>query len=187
MTSRERRLIVVAGCIASAALLLRAAPAILRRWHQTSSELQQQAMLLARLGDEVAAVESTSRRADSVRRRFIALDTAILAGRTEAEATASLSAHLNLAADRAGALLQQTVPVADSATAGPLRRVTTHATFAGDTRGIAKTLLSLAEDPVAIAVRTVRLLAPDPASPDGAAETLSLELEVSGWYQEQQR
>jgi hypothetical protein len=187
MTSRERRLIGIAGSLVAAALLARLAPSVLHCWEQTRSELQQQAMLLTRLGAEVAAVESTSSRADSVRRRFIALDTAILAGHTEAEAAASLSAHLNLAADRAGALLQQTVPMADSATAGLLRRVTAHATFAGDTRSVAKTLLSLAEDPVAIAVRTVRLVAPDPGSPDGAAETLSLELEVSGWYQERRR
>lgn len=187
MTSRERRLIVIASCAVAAALLLRGTPAMLRRWHQTSSELQQQAMLLARLGDEVATVESTSSRADSVRRRFIALDTAILAGHTEAEASASLSAQLNLAADRAGALLQQALPVADSASAGALRRVTAHATFAGDTRAIARTLQSLAEAPVAMAIRTVRLVAPDPGSPDAVAETLSLELEVSGWYQERQR
>jgi hypothetical protein len=182
MTLRERRLVLIAGCAVAGALLLRAAPALLHRWHQAHSELQQQAMLFARLSDEVATVESTSRRADSVRRRFMALDAAILAGHTDAEGIASLSAHLNLAADRAGALLQQAVPVADSATAGALRRVTAHATFAGDTRSIATMLQSLAEDPVAMAVRAARVVAPDPGSPDGAAETLSLELEVSGWY-----
>ncbi|HET7602824.1 MAG TPA: GspMb/PilO family protein [Gemmatimonadales bacterium] len=184
MTSRERRLMVVATSLVACAFFLRMTPGLLRRWHRTSSEFDQQASLFARLRDEVRSVEATSNRADSVRRHFIALDTAILAGQTEAEASASLSAQLNLAADRAGALLQQAVPVTDSTAAGALHRVTAHATFAGDTRGIARILQSLAEDPVAMGVRTIRLVAPDPGSPDGVAEMLSLELDVSGWYQE---
>ena len=184
MTSREARVVKVAGAIVIAALFIRMIPAVTHRWQRQRLQLRQQAALVARFEREVEFIGGLSELADSVRRQFLALDTAILAGRTGAEADASLSAHLNLAADRAGTLLQQAVPVADSATAGALHRVTARATFAGDTRGIVATLRSLAEDPVSMAVRTVRIVAPDPGSPDGTAETLSLERQVSAWYQE---
>jgi hypothetical protein len=184
MTSRERRLVIAGAILAIGALVVRAAPAIVARWNRSHAELEQQAEILARLRSDIASVPAMSRIADSVRQRFLALDTAILDGGSAAEGGASLAAHLNLAADRAGALLQEAVPVTDSASAGVLRRVSIRGTVAGDTHGIAGMLRALAEDPVVIAIHSVRIVAPDPASSDDAPEMLTLEVRVSGWYQE---
>lgn len=185
MTRRERRVLAMAVAVILLALLtVRGLPMALSRWKMERGRFEQEVSQLARLRSEVAALDQMTPAADSIRRQFAGLDTAILAGHSEAEATASLSAHIGMAADRAGALLVQAVPVADSTRAGVLGRLTTRATLSGDTRSIMRTLRALTEDPVTLGIRSLRIVASDPGSPDGAAETLSAELLISAWYLE---
>lgn len=185
MTRREQGLFAAAGVVILLALVFaRGLPWALSRWKMERGRYEQEVSLLARLRSEVAVLDELTPAADSIRREFAGLDTAILAGQSEAEARASLSAHLGMAADRAGALLVQAVPVADSTRAGVLGRLTARATLSGDTRGVMRTLRALTEDPVTLGIRGLRIVAADPASPDGAAETLSAELLISAWYLE---
>ena len=185
MTRRERRVLTIAAAVMFLALLtVRGLPLVLSRWKMERGRFEQEVNMVARLRSDVAALDEMAPTADSIRLQFAGLDTAILAGQSEAEATASLSAHIGMAADRGGALLVQAVPVADSVRAGVLGRLTARATLSGDTRSIMRTLRALTEDPVTLGIRSLRIVAPDPGSPDGTAEALSAELVVSGWYLE---
>ena len=183
MNARERRISIIGAAIVASALgAFRAVPAAVSWWARANDELGQEVLTLERLRASVTTVDAMSRSADSVRRAFVALDSVLLPGKSDAEAQAGLAAHVGLADDRARAALQQSVPIPDSATAGPLRRVTARVTLMGDSRGIVNAIAFAGEDPVTMVVRQIRIVAPDPGSPDDRPETLTAELLVSGWY-----
>lgn len=183
MTRQERRVLVAGGAVILAAvLLLKAGPAAARVWAATRDRIESDAERLARLRATVEAVDALADSAEAVRDAFVAIAPRLLDGGTAPEALASLTGHLNAVADRGRARLEGAEPVADSAAAGPLRRVTLEASYESDMQGIAAILGSLDDAPVALLVTSLRIMAQDPASPDTSPEILKSRVVVSGWY-----
>ena len=183
MTGRERKVLAIGGAIVVTALLLfKVGPGAAKAWAAARDRLEADAEHLVRLRATVEAVDVLADSAAAVRAAFVALAPRILSGGTGPEALASLTGHLNAAADRSNARLEGTEPMADSTAAGPVRRVTVRASYESDMRGTAAILSSLDDAPVALLVSSMRIEARDPASPDASPEILKSQLVVSGWY-----
>jgi hypothetical protein len=73
-------------------------------------------------------------------------------------------------------------PVADSAVAGRLHRVTVRAVFQSDVRGLVGVLQTLEFGKAALAARELRVTAIDAASSDRNPEVLRVEMTVWGWF-----
>jgi hypothetical protein len=117
-----------------------------------------------------------------VRARIEALAPRILTGAAESQAAADLSGRLGVLATRAKVRLERVDPVPDSSHAGPLHRLTVHATVEGDTHGVLELLRTLGADDLVLTVREMRLVAQDPSSPENMPEVLRGELTVAAWF-----
>lgn len=185
MTPRDRRALAIAGVIVAAAVLvLRVAPWSVRSYRALQDEVAGRGAVLARMRDAISEAEALGDSAEVVRRGFLALAPRVLPGETEAAALASLTGHLGAIADRSRTTLERADALPDSTRIGGVRRVTVRANFEGDTRGITAALRAIDANPIALATGAVRIVAPDPASPDAAPELLKGEIVISAWYTE---
>lgn len=183
MTGRDRRALSWGAAAVGAAVIgLRLLPVIASAARGLREDVTQARLMRDRMAAAVRAVPVIADSAADLRRAFVAVAPALLPGDSRAEALASLSAQLNLVADRSRAELQRADDAADSLRVERLRRLTVRATIETDTRGLAAFLRALATGSPLLSVGAVRLVGQDPASGEGVAEVLNVELSVSGWY-----
>jgi hypothetical protein len=111
---------------------------------------------------------------------FVALAPRLVAGRTHAEAAATVVAWLNGIASRSSLKVRRAESLPDSAP-GPLETVSIHAEVEGDIAGITR---FLAETERGLPMLTVGSMAVTALEPFGrlSSETLRLELTASGFY-----
>lgn len=185
MTGRDRRALVLGGAVVLTALLgLRVLPWTVRKAAAAERGLRERAALLARARADLSETALLRDSAAVLTRAVVRLAPKLLSGDTPAEALADLSGRLNLAASRNQAKLERTDQLADSASAGRLRRVRTRAALESDIRGVVGFLRSVELGDAVLSVEELRIVAPDPSSGDRVPEVLRVEVTVVGWFLE---
>jgi len=183
MTARDRRALVIgAAVIGTAVLGLRVVPWAVRRAVTTRAELREQAGLLARGREEITAAPLLRDSAAVLMRALVGLAPQLLGGGTAAEASADLSARVNLAASHAPAKLERVEGLADSAAAGRLGQARVRAVLETDVRGLVAFLRAIEVGDLVLAVEDLSVVVPDPGSTDRVPEVLKVEVTVTGWY-----
>lgn len=180
--TRSRKIIVVLAAGTLTLVLARALPATWRGIHERRYALEDQAALLARAREDVASEQNLVDSATALRTRVEALASRILSGGTSTQAAAALVGALTHALPPEQARILASDPVADSARAGDLQRISLRTTLETDLEGLIHLLKSLAAEPAVITVDQIRILAADPFTPDTQAETMNIELVLAGWF-----
>jgi hypothetical protein len=183
MTGRDRRALFVGGSVVGlAVLLLRGLPWGVRRAVAATGELRDRTTLLAHAREELANASLLRDSAARITQALVGLAPKLLSGTSAADAGADLSAQLNLFASRNAAKLERLDVLPDSNRAGRLARIRAHVALETDSRGLVGFLHGIAAANAALAVRELRIVAPDPGSPERVSEILKVEMTVEGWY-----
>ncbi len=182
MTRRDRRALVIGGTVLVIAALGRGLPIALGALDRLQQEVADRSASVDRMQANVREVNALADSAADVRRRFVALAPSVLTGRTDAEAVADLTGRLNMFVAAHAASFDRADAIPDSARMGWLRRVTVRLTLESDLRGVMGALAAVERDPAVLVIRTIRLAAPDPASPETMPEIVKAEATISGWY-----
>jgi hypothetical protein len=183
LSTRDRRTIVVGGAaVASLILLAKGVPAW-RAWIAESRARATEQMRMAADADVLLARAPAMRDTMAARNaRYIALAPALVAGRTPAEASATLASLVSGAASAAGLKLG-TVQLRAPADTGAHRafvRVSVRADVVGDVHGLLAMLAGLERGPVRLRVRELTVTQPDATAPDDRIEELRADLTVEG-------
>ena len=181
MTARNRRaLLLGAGTVAAAFLVLRVAPWAGRAALAWRGRVAEQREALVRERDLLAAEPVLK---DSLARALsevVALAPRLAAVGSAAEASASLASLVSLTAGRHGLKVVRMDPLPDS-TAGVFTCVVVHAELEGDVRGLVQMLRALeAGDPL-LTVVTLSVDAPAPGASRNTAESLHIALTIAGY------
>jgi hypothetical protein len=187
VTSQERRVVGVGvALVLAVAIPLRLGPAVTRWARDSHDRLVVERALVARREAELSLLPRLEARADSLRTRFVALAGRLIPGGTAAEAQSELMAAVQVAArgQRDGGKLEQSEPVPDTVTIGPLHRVQVRAAWASDLDGALAFLRTLEFSPTLMHVRDVRLeTAP---GQDPGADRVRAQVVLEGWYRPEQ-
>lgn len=182
MTPRDRRaLLLGAAALTAAVVALRLAPLAVAQVRSARVRLEARTELLARMRADLRDAARLQDSAEVVRRRVAGLAGQVLSPGTEAEAAVSLGALVSMAAERRHVRVSRTETVADSARAGPARRVSVRAALESDTAGLLEMLGALADGPAVLTVGSLSVAADPPAAPS-SPEVLHTEITVRGWY-----
>jgi hypothetical protein len=183
MNLRDRRaLILGAVAVTAAVLLLRVLPWMVRKGIAGHAELKERVALLARTREELGALPDLRDSTAVLTQALLSLAPQVLSGSTPAEAGADLTGRINLAAARAPAKVERLDVLPDTNEAGRLGRARVHAVIETDVRGLVNFLRALESGEGALTTEELRVLAPDPGSPERVPEILKVEVSVSGWY-----
>ncbi len=184
MNPRDRRALVLGGAIVAAlALTLRGIPAAegrLAELHRIALERQ------ATLTRAQAVLESRLAVRDSfehVVAGIISLAPHLLDGRTAADANASLSGLLALAARRHAVrvLRTETIEFSDGGTSA-FGRATVHVEVEGDINGILRLVRALETADPLLTISSLEISAPSAPAAAGQAEVLHGEVTITGYY-----
>lgn len=181
MRPRDRRGVRIGGAIVIAAALgLRVLPWAVRQVGTWRTGVAARAATLGREQALLASAPRLEASLDHRLRRVVALAPALLAGRTSAEATATLASLLTLGATRHGLRVLSVDPLPDSA-AGVFDRVALHAGLEGDVHGLVTLLAALETGAPLLTVTQLSVEAPAPAAARSTAEALQIGLTVQGY------
>jgi hypothetical protein len=112
---------------------------------------------------------------------IVALARVLVDGHTTAEAQASLSGLVSLAANRHALRVVRLDPLPDSSV-GVFNRVAVHAELEGDIAGLGGLLKTVESGEPLLSVGALSVTTPDPRSSGKAPELLHLELDVTGYF-----
>jgi len=179
---RDRRallwgLIVIAG----ASVALRGVPAAVRGVRALRERTTEQVETLARVEDVVMRGPLVRDSMALTFQAIVALAPDLVDGEGSADAQASLSGLVSLAANRSALKVVRVDPLPDSA-AGPFHRVTLHAELEGDMSGIASLLGTLETHAPLLTISAVSWETPDPVPHPRMSEVLHVAMDVSGYY-----
>jgi hypothetical protein len=179
--ARDRRAVLLGGGVLLAAwLAARGVPRLLHGYASLRARTEASAHQLAAAREALAEApfvrDSLSVRAQ----RLVAWAPRLVAGRTPAEAAADLASLVTGLAAQLRVRVARMDPLPDSAGA-VFARVGLRIEVQGDIGGIARWLSSLEEGDRLLAVRTISVMAPEPAAPATQAEALRAELTIVGW------
>ncbi len=186
MITRDRRAVIWgAVSIATMVVVLRLIPVAFRaltRLRETAVERQAtvaRAQLL--LGERGAVRDSL----DHVLRDIVGLVPRLVDGTSQADAQASLSSLVSMAATRHNLKILRLNPVSGGGaddTMGVFVRVQAHGEFEGDVTGAARLLRALETSTTLLTVSSLGITATNPVSRSDRPEILNVELNVSGYY-----
>jgi hypothetical protein len=181
MTARERRTVWLAGALVMSAFVLRSVPLAVGVMHAHADRLAAQTRALSQTRALAWGLNATRDSLAHDLARVLALAPALIEGGTQAEASASLSSTLGLLARDCALRVIRLDPGSESGS-GPIRPVSAHLAFEGDVRGVAALLRAIESRQPILRVSAFALTAPDPLPRPLTAETLHVELDVTGWY-----
>ncbi len=183
MTPRDRKALVLGlTVVVGAVLLLRVIPWGVRSVVALRARTAERVGTLARAENALAAAPALR---DSLTRALgavVALAPRLVDGRTAAEASASLSALVSMAASRHQVRVVRLDPLPDSAAGAVFRRIAVHAELEGDARGLTRFLRAIETGDPLLTVPTLAVQAPDPLGRSPGPETLRAELDVTGFF-----
>ena len=183
MTTHDRRALLLGGTVvAVAVLVLRILPWGMNRGLAATAELRERVTLLAHARAELADAPWLRDSAARITQALVGLAPKLLTGESVAEASADLSAQMNLVASRNNARLELVDVLPDSARAGRLRRARVHVAFETDIRGLVEVLQAIATANTTLVVHELHIGAPDPGSPERLPEILKVEMTIGGWF-----
>lgn len=180
-SARERRTLLLGGVIVLMAwLTTRVAPKALGAYvasRERASVLVDQASRARELVHDESMLRDSL---GSQGRRLVELAPRLIAGRTSAEAGATISALVSGLAATSQVRLSRIEPVTDSS-AGLLVRVGVRLDAQGDIRGISRWLAMLEEGMPDLSIRSLQISATNPGGSAGQTELLRVQVGVVGW------
>jgi type II secretion system (T2SS) protein M len=183
MRPRDRRALVAGGlAVGITVLALRLGPWTWNALHRSRETLEARLELLARMRSDLGAAAQLQDSGVVVRQRMATLAPRLLAPRDSTQAAMALGALVTLAAERHSVRVSRTDALADSAWAGPARRVSVRASLESDTTGLLGLLQALSQRVELLVVGDVTVVATDPSAAPSRPEVLHTELTVQGWY-----
>jgi hypothetical protein len=162
-------------------LALRVLPAGVRAIAALRARARGQIETLARVEDVVMHAPAVRDSMAETFRDIVALAPELVDGEAAADAQASLSALLSLAANRHSLKVVRVDPLPDS-TARPFHRVALHAELEGDVAGVTGMLAALETGEPLLSVSALSIETPDPSPRARMSEVLRLMIEVRGYY-----
>lgn len=182
MRHRDRLALIWGACaIATGSVLLRIGPWAVGSILEARQQLATRSATLAEARWLVEAAPALRDSLATALRGFVGLAPKLVAGRTQAEASAEMASDVRTLANRTALKLVQLTPKAD-ATRGILRRVTLHGEFQGDVAGMSAFIRGVETGDRLLTLESLSVVAPDPVPRPGAAEVLHVELDITGWY-----
>jgi hypothetical protein len=183
MTSRDRRALIWGGAAAlGAVLVLRVVPLTVRSVSALRTEARERVQTLARAGEVLAAAPATRDSLARVLGSIVALAPRLVDGRTAAEAQASLSGLVSLAASRHALRMVRLDPLPDSAAQGVFSRVAVHVEMEGDVAGLTRFLRAVEIGDPLLTLPALFVQATDPVGRPNAPEQLNIEATIAGLY-----
>jgi hypothetical protein len=183
MTPRDRRALIWGGtAILGAVLLLRVLPWTIRAVSAVRAEAADRVHTVARANEVLVGAPATR---DSLARALgavIALAPRLVDGRTAADAQATLSGLVSLAASRHSLRIVRIDPLPDSAGEGAFNRVAVHVELEGDVSGLTRFLRAVETGEPLLTLPALSVQATDPVGRPNAAEQLRIEATVAGLY-----
>ena len=187
MTPRDRQALRLGGLVVLGAFMaLRAVPWLWREGSWLAGRLGAERAYVAHADSNLARIGALADSTHRLTERVAALAPRILSGETRTEATAALAGLIGHLAVESGARLDATAPVADTASAGTLRRLSMDVTVESDVRGLSQLLGRLATIAPVLACTRIRVTTGDPLGASGGPEVLRIEMRVVGWFLERE-
>lgn len=182
MKPRDRRALLWGlGVIAGAWLALRGVPAAVSGARALRERTAEQVTTLARVEDIVMRAPLVRDSMAQVFQDIVGLAPDLVDGEASADAQASLSGVVALAANRNALKVVRVDPLPDSV-AGPFRRVALHAELEGDISGLTGLLGTLEAHAPILTISSLSLETPDPVPHPRMSEVLHVAIDVSGLY-----
>ncbi len=182
MNDRDRRAVLWGGAvIVGSLLLLRVLPRAAHSFARLRDSAEQQQRTLVRAREVLAQRDELRDSLGRVLGAIVALAPKLVDGQSTAEAQASLSSLVSLAAGRHALRVVRLDPLPDSA-AGVFSRVAVHAELEGDVIGLARLLRAVETADPMLSVMTLGVSALDGSSAPGRVEALRVEMDVAGYY-----
>lgn len=182
MNDRDRRALVMGGCVIVTGLLLRVAPAVSARWTALNERLEQQRTLLVETRLAISGLPAMEAGMRALTGRVSRSAPLLLSGSTSADAARDLSARVASLAALEHASVTAINEAPDSVVAGSLRRVTIAATLQTDFRGVARLFERLANDSTLTVVQQVRISGSEPRAGAMQPERLQVKFRLTAWY-----
>ncbi len=183
MTAQDRRALLLGSAIVGAILGLRGLPWGAHRLIELRRNAVDRQATLARARSVLAGRLAARDSFEHVVAGIVGLAPHLLDGRTAPDAQASLSELLSLAAGRHGVRVLRLDPVMVADTSSTVfSRVSVHAEFESDLRGILKLIGALETADAVLTITSLNVSAPSPTAGPKQPEALRSELKVTGYY-----
>lgn len=183
MTPRDRRALMWGGAaLFGAILVLRVLPWAVRASTALRSEAAERVQTLARASDVLASAPATRDSLAWALSAVVALAPRLVEGRTAAEAQASLSGLISLAASRHALRIARVDPLPDSTGDGAFNRVAVHVELEGDVAGLTRFLLAIETGDPLLTLPALSVQAIDPGGRANAPEQLKIEATIAGLF-----
>jgi len=182
MKPRDRKALVSGLLTVFAAwTLIRGVPAAVRAVSALRGKTVGQVETLARVEDVLMRAPAAHDSLAVTFHAIVALAPDLVQGEGPADAQASLSALISMAAGRHSLKLIRVDPLPDSAV-GPFQRVSLRAELEGDVGGVTSLLSTLESGEPILTVSALSLDTPDPLGHPRTSEALHLSVDVAGLY-----
>lgn len=183
MTPRDRRALIWGGAaMVGAMLVLRVVPWTVRAVAALRVEAVERVQTVARANDVLAAAAATRDSLAQILGAVVALAPRLVDGRTAADAQASLSGLVSLAASRHALRIRRLDPLPDSTADGVFNRVAVHVELEGDVAGLARFLGAVEKGDPLLTLPALSVQAVDPVGRPNTAEQLRIEATIAGLY-----
>jgi len=183
MTPRDRRVLLWGGAaVVGAVLVLGVVPLTVHTVAALRVEAVERVQTVARANDVLAAAAATRDTLAQTLGAVVALAPRLIEGRTAAEAQASLSGLVSLAASRHALRVMRLDPLSDSSAEGAFNRVAVHVELEGDVAGLTRFLGAVEKGDPLLTLPALSVQATDPVGRLNAPEQLKIEATVAGLY-----
>jgi len=180
---RDRRALLWGGAaVVGAVLVLRVLPWMVRAVTALHVEAVERVQTVARANEVLAGAPPTRDTLAQTLGAVVALAPRLIEGRTAAEAQASLSGLVSLAANRHALRVMRLDPLPDSSAEGAFNRVAVHVELEGDVAGLTRFLGAVEKGDPLLTLPALSVQATDPGGRPNAAEQFKIEATVSGLY-----
>jgi hypothetical protein len=183
MTPRDRRaLIWGGGAVLGAVLVLRVLPWTLRSIAALRAETVERVETVVRANEVLASAPATRDSLAQALGAVVALAPRLVDGRTAADAQATLSGLVSLAASRHALRVMRLDPLPDSTRDGVFNRVAVHVELEGDVQGMTRFVGAIERGDPLLTLPALSVQSTDPVGRPNAPELLRIEATVAGLY-----
>jgi len=183
VTPRDRRALIWGGAaVLGSLLVLRVVPWTIRAVAALRAEAAERVQTVARANEVLAGAPATRDSLAQTLGAVVALAPRLVDGRTAADAQATLSGLVSLAASRHALRVVRLDPLPDSASDGVFNRVAVHVELEGDVAGLTRFLGAVEKGDPLLTLAALSVQATDPIGRPNAPELLKIEATVAGLY-----
>jgi type II secretion system (T2SS) protein M len=183
VTPRDRRALIWGGAAMLGAVFgLRVLPRTIHAVAALRAEATERMETVARAQDVLAGAAATRDSLAGALGAVVALAPRLVDGVTAAEAQASLSGLVSLAASRHGLRIVRLDPLPDSAADGVFNRVAVHVELEGDVAGLTRFLRAVETGDPLLTLPALSVQATDPGARPNVPEQLKIEATIVGLY-----